>query len=255
MKSVKRKSIINSIIIITVFLIAFYGKKLLTNHINIPFPSPLPAEVHFYLWWSIPSFLALGILYGFKEIFKAIGINKGFLIGLIFSLITVLPMFLSSAIIGEIEENLKISPLIHKTIIAGFMEEYLFRGFLFGILFRKLKWGFIPASILGALIFGLGHVYQGSTFIETAGIFFITAIGAIWFSWLYIEWNENLWIPIFLHGFMNFSWILFDVSSNALGGLYVNIFRVITIALTIIITIVYHKKNGLRINRKNLITN
>jgi len=54
---------------------------------------------------------------------------------------------------------------------------------------------------------------------------------------------------------MNLSWVLFDVSSNALGGIYTNLFRAITIALTIIITIRYHKKRGLKINRLNLIVN
>ena len=164
-------------------------------------------------------------------------------------------MIVSSAIIGKIGDNLDFGNLLHTTFIAGFFEEYFFRGFLFGILFRKLKWGFIPASILGGVIFGLGHIYQGSTLIETTGIFAITTIGAIWFSWLYVEWEKNLWIPIFLHTLMNLSWILFEVSDNALGGVYTNLFRAITIALTIIITILYHKKRGLNINRKNLIIN
>ncbi len=138
--------------------------------------------------------------------------------------------------------------------MLGFFEEFLFRGFLFGILFRKLKWGFIPASLLAEVIFGLGHIYQGSTLMETTGIFGITTIGSIWVAWLYIEWDKNLWVPIFLHTLMNLSWILFEVSNNALGGIYTNLFRAITIALTIII-IRYHKKRGLNINRKTLIIN
>jgi membrane protease YdiL (CAAX protease family) len=164
-------------------------------------------------------------------------------------------MFLSSAIIGQIGEDLNMLRLVHQTIVAGLMEEYLFRGFLFGLLFRKSGWGFIPASISGALIFGLGHIYQGSTFLETMGVFFITSIGGIWFAWLYIEWNNNLWVPIFLHILMNISWGLFEVSNNALGGFYTNLFRIITITLTILITIKYNQKNGLRINSKNLIIN
>ncbi len=54
---------------------------------------------------------------------------------------------------------------------------------------------------------------------------------------------------------MNLSWILFKVSENALGGFYTNSFRIITIALSIIITIYYHKKRGLKIKRDNLILN
>lgn len=251
----KPKTIINSIIIIIAFLIAFYGKNILNSYISINFSTTFFKVSYSYIWWILPTLLVVGILYGFKDILKNLGLNQGLLTGLVFSLITVFPMIISSAIIGKIDNNLEFGPLLHKTFCAGFFEEYLFRGFLFGLLFRKLKWGFIPASILGGLIFGLGHIYQGSTPLETFGVFAITSVGAVWFSWLYIEWNNNLWIPIFLHILMNLSWILFDVSENALGEVNTNIFRAITIALTIIITIRYHRKRGLKINRKNLIIN
>jgi len=250
-----RKTIINSIVVILTFLLAFYGKRILSEYYTISISSDYLKIIYSYLWWILPSALITGLLYGFNNIFYNIGIQKGFRLGLLFSIITVLPMFLSSAIIGHIGEDLEMLSLIHQTLFAGFMEEYLFRGFLFGILFRKLGWGFIPASILGAIIFGLGHIYQGSTLLETTGVFFITSIGAIWFAWLYIEWNNNLWVPIFLHIFMNLSWGLFEVSSNALGGFYTNLFRIITIILTIVITIKYNKKSGLRVNRNTLIVN
>jgi uncharacterized protein len=251
----KRKSIIDSTIVIMTFLIAFYGKRILSDYFTISISSDLMKIAYSYLWWILPTIFITALLFGYNKIFDNIGIQKGIIIGLLFSIIAVFPMLISSALIGHIGENLRMSDLIHKTLFAGFMEEYLFRGFLFGILFRKLGWGFIPASLLGALIFGLGHIYQGSTFFETTGVFLLTALGAIWFAWLYIEWNNNLWVPIFLHILMNLSWVLFEVSSNALGGSYTNLFRIITITLSIIITIKYNKKKGLIINRKNLILN
>ena len=247
-----KKKILDPTIVITTFLIAFYGKIIFSKYVTIPISSDFFKVAYFYLWWILPAVLIIGLLFGFKNIGSNVGINKGFIKGLLFAIITVLPMLLSSAIVGQIPDDLKLLSLVHYTLIAGFMEEFFFRGFLFGILFRKLGWGFIPASIIGAAIFGLGHIYQGSTLLETTGIFFVTALGAIWFAWLYIEWNNNLWIPIFLHVFMNLSWVLFEVSENALGGYFSNLFRIITIALTIIITLKYNKKNGLKINRKNL---
>ena len=249
------KQIINSILVVLTFVVAFYGKNILNSYTSLLLSTTSLSIVYSYIWWVLPTVFLLTFLYGLKNIGKNIGLNKGLIIGLGFSIITVLPMIISSAIIGKIDNNLDFGTLLHKTLIAGFFEEYLFRGFLFGILFRKLKWGFIPASVLGGVIFGLGHLYQGLTFVETTGIFAITTIGAVWFSWLYIEWDKNLWVPVFLHILMNLSWILFEVSHNALGGIYTNLFRVITIALTIIITIYYHKKRGLNVNRKNLIIN
>lgn len=250
-----RKIVAYSVIIVLTFIIAYFGKSVLHSYVQIELPTIFLKVSYSYLWWILPTSLVVGILYGFKDLFKNMGLNKGFQTGLIFSLITVLPMIISSAIAGTIDDNLNFGSLIQKTICPGFFEEFLFRGFLFGILFRKLSWGFIPASILGALIFGFSHIYQGHTTAETFGVFLVTAMGAVWFSWLYIEWNANLWVPIFLHSFMNLAWTLFDMSDNALGGGFTNLFRVITIALTIIITIRYHKKSGLQITRKNLIVN
>lgn len=250
-----RKTTIDSVIVISAFLLAFYGKAVLSRYFSISISLDYLKIIYYYSWWLLPTLLIAGLLYGFNKIPNTIGISKGFLTGLIFSLICVSPMLVSSAFIGKISTNFNLLDIVHKTIFAGFMEEYLFRGFLFGILFRKTGWGFIPASILGGLIFGLGHIYQGSTILETSGVFLVTSLGAIWFAWLYIEWNNNLWVPVFLHTLMNLSWALFEVSNNALGGFYTNMFRIITIALTIIITIRYNKKKGMKINRRNLLDN
>lgn len=251
----KRQIVLNSILIVSVFIISFYGRSIVDSLMTITYSSSSLKVLHSYSWWVLPSTLLVGLLYGFKNILKNLGLNKGLIIALIFSIITVLPMLISSAIVGSVDRNIDYGALLYKTLFAGFFEEYFFRGFLFGILFRKLKWGFIPASILGAIVFGLGHIYQGSSLNETIGVFAITAMGAVWFAWLYIEWGNNLWIPIMLHILMNLSWVLFEVSENALGEVYTNIFRAITIALTIIITIRYHKKRGLIITRRNLIVN
>lgn len=207
-----------------------------------------------YSWWSLPTTLTVGFLYGFKNLFKNIGIDHGLGIGFVFAGFTVLPMLISSAIMGKLDENLSLVKFFHQTLGAGFFEEYLFRGFLFGLLFRKLNWGFIPASLIGGIIFGLAHIYQGSTPMESLGVFAVTSIGAVWFSWLYVEWN-SLWVAIFLHAFMNLSWVLFDVSNNALGDLVSNLFRGATIALTIVITVFYHRKRGLIIQKRKLFVN
>jgi uncharacterized protein len=249
-----KRQILNTFIITITFITAFYGKGIVSSFLSISISTYYLKIIYFYSWWLIPVLLVSGFLYGFKNILSSLGINKGFFTGLVFAMITVSPMFISSAIMGQIRD-IKLLNLLHSTVFAGLCEEILFRGFLFGLLFRKTGWGFIPASLSGALIFGLGHIYQGTNTGEIFGIFFITTLGAVWFSWLYAEWRYNLWVPVFLHILMNLSWTLFDVSDNALGDLYTNLFRVITIACTIVITILYNRQRGLSINRRNLIFN
>jgi len=244
-----------SVIIILTFLMAYYCRLIFSSLLGFEIQNEFVDVLYFYVCWLIPIVVVTGLIYGFRNLYNVFGLSKGFPIGILFAFITVMPMFISSAIIGNVSTDIKLFSLFHTTVLAGFFEEVFFRAFLFGILYRKLKWGFIPASVLGAFFFGLGHIYQGNNVLHTIGVFFVTAIGAAWFAWLYVEWENNLWVPIFLHIFMNFSWIFFEVGSNALGGVFINIFRAVTIALTILITILYHKKNGLKIKKRNLLIN
>lgn len=247
---------LQSVFIILVFLFAVYGKRVLGKYFVVSFDSPIITLLYSYAWWIIPICVAIGLMFGFKNILKELCLDKNILNGLAFSLIVVSPMIISSAFIGKIDIEINVTSLLHKTLFAGFMEEVLFRGFLFGLLFRRIGWGFIPASVLGAVIFALGHLYQGSDTSELIGIFLVTFIGSAWFAWLFIEWKENLWIPIFLHILMNLSWTLFNVSENALGGVSTNIFRMITIGLTVIATILYNnRKDKYRVNGNNLLIN
>lgn len=250
----RQSLLLRTAIVIFMFLLAYYGRRTLHGMVEMPFSSTLARTVYYYLWWIVPMVLTIGLLFGFRNILKELGLHRGAAVALVFSTVTVSPMFIGSALMGSYARP-DLGELLQSTLVAGFMEELFFRGFLFGMLFRKCGWGFVPASVLGALLFGLGHIYQGNGPAEVAGIFLITAMGATWFAWLYVEWNDNLWVPVFLHVLMNLSWGLFQISDNAMGGIYANIFRAATIALTVIITVRHHRTNGLVIRRQNLWSN
>jgi membrane protease YdiL (CAAX protease family) len=247
-----KTTLLKSLLLILVFTFAFYGKKIFAEYIPISFSNNWLKILYYYSWWLIPPVFYMGLSLGFKNILPSTGLKNGFIKGLLFAFVSVSPMFISSAFIGNINHEQSLVSLLHSTVFAGFMEEFLFRGFLFGILFRFCGWGFIPAGILGAIIFGLGHIYQGHDLMSIIAVFFVTTIGALWFSWLYAEWNYNLWLPVFLHVFMNLSWSLFQLDENAVGGLYSNIFRGLTIAITVIVTIRFKKKAGFAVNKSNL---
>lgn len=73
--------------------------------------------------------------------------------------------------------------------------------------------------------------------------------GELYFSWMYVEWNFNIWIPVGLHILMNGAWHIFMMEGTevAAGGLISNIARLISIALAIGITVYYHKKSGKKV--------
>ncbi len=88
---------------------------------------------------------------------------------------------------------------------------------------------------------------------ESIGVFSVTFLGAAWFAWLYVEWNNNLWVPITLHSLMNLYWGLFTLEDNALGGIWANVFRGMVIAISIVVTI--RRNKSLTITGRNLIRN
>jgi len=208
-----------------------------------------------YIIIGIPIFLGTYIINNNYKVFDNLGLSKNILQGLITAIIFTLPMFIGCLIFYKFDTEIFIPNLIKTTIFAGLFEELYFRGFLFGQIFRNTKLGFIPSIITCALVFASGHLYQSHDISILIGIFITTFLGAIFFAWLFVEWNYNLWIPIFLHTFMNLSWGLFNVSNNALGNITSNIFRVLTIAVAIILTILYKKKHGqkLTINRNTIL--
>lgn len=207
-----------------------------------------------YFIVCIPIILGASIINEFKRCSATLGLNRSILKGALFPFICTLPMFIGFAICFKLNSELTWDEVLITGVAAAFFEEFIFRGFLFGQLFRYTKLGFIPAILLGAFLFASMHLYQSNDLSTLIGVFSTTFMGAILFAWLFAEWNYNLWISIFLHFFMNLAWMLFAVSDNAFGGLYANIFRIITIALAITLTLLYKRKKGipLSINKETI---
>lgn len=197
-----------------------------------------------YFIIGTPIYIGAYIINPKISIFKGLGLFhnpiKPFLIALFFSL----PMFLGGLAFFEFNQEISIPNVIAGTIVIGFVEELFYRGFLFGQIFKYTQFGFISAIVLGAIIFATGHLYQSQDSFELIGIFFVTFMGAILYAWLYVEWNYNLWIPIFLHALMNFAWHLFEMDETAMGGILPNILRGLTISFAIVFTIIYKKKQN-----------
>jgi hypothetical protein len=207
-----------------------------------------------YIIVGLPLILGLFLIHKPKEIINSVGLKSGFFKGIIFSFIVTLPMLIGYSICLKFNKDISINSIIVGVISAAFFEELYFRGIFFGQIFRFTKIGFIPSIMICALFFASGHLWQSNDISILTGIFITTFFGAGLFAWLYIEWDNNLWIPMGLHLFMNLHWDLFS-GANALGGKYENVFRIITITLAIVSTLRYKKHKGLKlnINKSNLI--
>jgi len=246
-----------SIIVVTSFLayyIIFEYFAKIFSAIDILVNFRLISYILTYIIAGMPLFIGTAIIHKDIKILSYLGLNGNFILGFLLTVMFTLPMFIGGILFFPLNYKMSLPEVIRLTICAGLFEELYFRGFLFGQLFKYTKLGFIPAVFLGAILFAAGHLYQSSDFSVIIGIFLTTFMGAILFAWLYVEWNYNLWVPIMMHFLMNLSWAIFSVSENALGGMTSNVFRGLTIATSIIVTIIYKKRKGLvlEVNKKTL---
>ncbi|MEO1023099.1 MAG: CPBP family intramembrane glutamic endopeptidase [Bacteroidota bacterium] len=194
-----------------------------------------------YVLVGIPVFAGALVSRSARTFFKDLGLSGNLAQALIYSFAFTAPMLAGYALVFSFNAEISLDDVLIGSVAAAFFEELYFRGFLFGWLFRFTRFGFIPSVLLGALIFASMHLYQSQDPATLIGIFMTTLLGGILFAWVYAEWDFNLWMPIGLHLFMNLFWDLFSAGDNAFGGLWSNVFRVITIALIIIGTIRYKK--------------
>ena len=158
------------------------------------------------------------------------------------ALLCCIPMTLGYAYLST-ELNLSIASVITGSVYPAFFEEVIFRAILFGLLFRLCKWGFIPAALLTSLIFGFGHLYQSHDVLSALMLFGFMAVAGSWFAWLYCECGYSIWYPMWMHLFMNAAYGIFNMSGGAMGEANANVFKAVTIVLSLIF-VYWLRKNG-----------
>ena len=173
----------------------------------------------------------------------ALGLDGNFKTGWIVGFVASLPLLIILGVAGHATLNTStlLFGVLTFSIVPGIAEEILFRGFAFGLLYRQVRLGFWLSVILPTAIFAIGHLYQASGIWEALGILAITGAGSVWFAWLYVSWDYNLWVPIAMHAFMNAWAAIFVIStgssSAALGGTTSDIARMLTVVLSAVLTL------------------
>ena len=233
--------IVYTIIAISVFLLGTYALEILRF-----FGIISKLTTHQFWFLNVVSQVVFPLtvwvlLLGMKKGLHYSGLMAPILPALAIAFIVTMPMWLGFWVLTTEPLQWPWQELLYKALVTGIAEEHIFRGVLFGMLFRCAGWRFLPAAGLAAFLFGFGHLYQGGSFMPALGIFAITAIGSLWFSWLYVRWNFNLWVPIFVHALMNAWWMIFSVDQTALGDVTANVLRALCIGISIGLTLWWNK--------------
>lgn len=241
----EKKAVI-SLLSIAAFVLAKNGHEFLRLFECYTELGPEARQVIYKTCWYVAfPLLVIGVLHGWKNPFPAAGLGlslcrKGVVTGLVGSL----PMLLGAGLLVQFHLTIHWQSLLNGCLLAAVGEELLYRAMLFGQLFRHARWGFLWAGLASAVVFGAGHLYQGNSPATLAGVFAVTFMGGMWFSWLYVEYGYNLWVPMSYHFFMNLSWNIFEVGDTALGQAAPNIFRAATIGLSIYLAIRHKRRTG-----------
>ncbi len=104
-------------------------------------------------------------------------------------------------------------------------EELTYRGLAVGALMRLCGWRLLPACLWPALFFGVAHLSQGADLGTTLGVVAITGLGGLFFGWLFVRWDFNLWPAILMHVGMNGLFTAFALGDDAIGGWLLNTVR------------------------------
>ena len=237
-----------ALIAIGAFLIVDQGRDYLYDLAALSWDRTLLNRfIYFWSWLIVLPLLAAVIVFGSGRAFSALGLTGNPLIGAAVGVTATMPMLVGFSVFGTVGADTDfVTVAVGGAVYPGIGEEVLYRGLLFGFLFRFAGWGFVPAALMGAAVFGAAHLWQGESVGEAAAIMALTAIGGAWFAWLYVEWKNNLWVPIAFHLLMNLYWGIFDIADNALGGGLGNATRVATIVLSVLITYIFmvRQNNG-----------
>ena len=256
----KRKIIISLVVILT--FVALRNLKYFYGY--IVFGKETWDAMDFHLKVSLLNYSIIFVVFAvtillFKKMpFEILGLKKDILKGMLVGFLFVLPMFIGYGYAVGFKTEVTLSDIHFDMVLAGFFEEFFYRGFLFGILFYYAGWGFISAVLIPSIFFGIGHLYQAETLSEGISVFLFTSLGGAGFAWFYLAWR-SLWMVVFLHGFMDLAWDMFSIQSNVTGNLNANIFRFATLGLAIYFSIkkakslnVYSLKGKLWLNNETL---
>jgi len=218
-----RHPLIVSIITIGVFLLLLQLPPFHPVEITRYIPRPLLETIWKLLWVGM-CLLTVKLLHGLntREACRELGFRTPLTLALGAGALASLS-FLILAPVSQLNPNFTVVALLQTTLASGLGEEVLFRGFVFGQLYRRARWPFWAAAMMNALPFAWGHLYQSketglSLLAGIAEVMLVMTIFASLAAWIFVRWEFNLWVLIAFHALANAWAYLFFEGQEAMYG-------------------------------------
>lgn len=156
---------------------------------------------------------------------EAFGLGPGVWRGVGFGFVSTLPML--AALFLTSPKGFDLDLAVGSGVLGPFAEELLFRGFLFGLLWRVAGWPVGWSILASSVLFGVAHEIN---------ILPLAAGGAV-LAWTAYRWR-SLWPAIALHGCMNLWWDLAngEHARPTLGPDLMSAAQVVSVTLAILIS-------------------
>jgi membrane protease YdiL (CAAX protease family) len=134
-------------------------------------------------------------------------------------------------------------------LVVAALEGVLFRGFLFGQLFSRAGWGFLPAVAAGPLLIALTG--SGDPAAVPGGL-----VANVFLAWLWLEWDDNLWVSAGFHFWIRWGdAFLLPAAGPSLHWL-VQLMQLAAVVWAVALTWGHRRsRGGFRIDRRRLLRN
>jgi hypothetical protein len=136
-----------------------------------------------------------------------------------------------------------------RALIVAALEGVLFRGFLFGQLYGRAGWGFLPAVAAGPLLGVLTGTVDPAAL--PGGL-----VANAFLAWLWLEWDDNLWVSAGVHFWIRWGdSFLLPAAGPALHWL-VQLMQVAAMVWAVALTWGHRRsRGGFRLDRRRLLRN
>lgn len=172
-----------------------------------------------------------------RDLLRVSGLNQPILRPMVWFLLVFSPVSALALLLSQSIPSVSPEEIAWLAIGSPFVEEVFYRGLAVGLLVVVCGWRWWIACVWPAIFFALAHLWQGGDVVSVAGVTAITLLGGLFFGWLFVRWQFNLWPAILAHIGMNLLWNVFALGESAIGGLTGNIIRAITVLLAIVATL------------------
>ncbi len=180
------------------------------------------------------------------SVFDEIGLDRSPVRGVLAGLVMAAPLAATLWLGGArapIEQPLH---LVRVALAGALADEILFRGLALRLLMRRARWGApaaIGATALAAILARVAATAGSASALDVAQAAGLGGATAAWFGWLFVAWDDDLWVPLALHFGLNLSWSLFEGAVVTVAGSPVShVGRLASFVVSIALTLAFRRK-------------